>query len=157
MKIQSMPASTETTADTGPRTIPLVGLFSQLLGVWYPRHYVVSAVDAAEGPTATDDLLSAGFGHNVVYLRDSTSVGEIHEQIRAQRTPLERAGAALSHAFSDEGAMAEEYFEEARRGASLLAVLCPEPRLVDDARRILKAHGARHLRYYGDTTVTDLS
>jgi hypothetical protein len=156
METRHIRPSPEPTADIGPRTIPLTGLFSQMLGVWYPRHYVVSAIDAAEGLRALEDLLAAGFGRNGIYLRDSASVREIQRQIRAQRTPLQQAGAAFARAVSDEGVMAEEYFEEARQGASLLAVLCPESKLVDDARRVLKAHGARHLRYYGETTITDL-
>lgn len=156
METRNAPASTATPADTGPRTIPLTGLFSQMLGVWYPRHYVVAAIDAAEGPIAMNDLLAAGFGRNAVYLRDSASLREIRAQIRAQRTPLQRAGAALSLVFSDEGAVAQEYFDELEQGGSRLAMLCPEPKLVDDARRIPKAHGARHIRYYGDTTITDL-
>jgi hypothetical protein len=35
-------------------------------------------------------------------------------------------------------------------------MLAPEPRLVEEARRILATHGARHIRFYGDTSVTDL-
>jgi hypothetical protein len=33
--------------------------------------------------------------------------------------------------------MSQEYFEEAKAGASLIAVLAPEPRLVTEARQIL--------------------
>jgi hypothetical protein len=44
--------------------------------------------------------------------------------------------------------MSQEYFEEAKAGASLIAVLAPEPRLVTEARQVLAAHGARHMRFY---------
>jgi len=36
--------------------------------------------------------------------------------------------------------MSQEYFEEAKAGASLMAVLVPEPRLVTEARQVLAAH-----------------
>jgi hypothetical protein len=52
--------------------------------------------------------------------------------------------------------MSQEYFEEAEAGASLIAVLAPEPRLVTEAGRILASCGARHMRFYGDRTITDL-
>ena len=52
--------------------------------------------------------------------------------------------------------MSQEYFEEAEAGASLIAVLAPEPRLVTRARQILASYGTRHMRSYGDTTITDL-
>jgi len=52
--------------------------------------------------------------------------------------------------------MSQDYFEEAEAGASLIAVLAPEPRLVTEAGRILASHGARRIRFYGDLTITDL-
>ncbi len=45
----------------------------------------------------------------------------------------------------------------AQAGASLLAVLAPDSRLVDQARKILASHGARRMRFYGDKAITDLS
>jgi hypothetical protein len=50
--------------------------------------------------------------------------------------------------------MSQEYFEEARAGASLIAVLAPEPRLVTEARQVLAAHGARHMRFYDSKCIT---
>ena len=37
--------------------------------------------------------------------------------------------------------MSQEYFEAAEAGASLVAVLAPEPRLVTEAQQILASHG----------------
>ena len=70
---------------------------------------------------------------------------------------MQRAAAAVSRALTDEGLMSQEYFEEAEAGASLIAVLAPEPRLVTEARQILAAHGARHMRFYDDKCITDLT
>ena len=144
-------------ASSPPKRIELNGVFAQMLGVWYPKDYIVAAIDAAEGEAAVDDLLSAGFGSNSVHLHDSARVCQIGAAVYQQRTPLQHAGAAFSHAVTDEGLMAQEYFEEAKTGASLIAVRASEAPLADEARQILAAHGARRMRFYDDRTITDLS
>jgi hypothetical protein len=114
------------------------------------------AIDATEGPAARKELLSAGFGSNSVHLHDSAGVSQIRAAIYEQRTPMQRAAATVSRTLTDEGLMSQEYFEAAEAGASLIAVLAPEPRLVTAARQVLASHGARHMRFYGDKTITDL-
>ena len=109
-----------------------------------------------DGAAAVKALLAAGFGRNSVRLEDGARVGQIRTAIYEQRTPMQRAAAAVSRSLTDEGLMSQEYFKEAEAGASLIAVLAPEPRLVTEAQQILASHGARHMRFYGDTTITDL-
>jgi hypothetical protein len=137
--------------------IELNGLFAQMLGVWYPKDYIVASIDASEGPAAVKALLEAGFGSNAVHLHDSARVCQNLGAIYEQRTPLQRAGATLGRAVTDEGLMAQEYFEDAKAGASLIAVRASEPPLAAEARQILAAHGARRMRFYGDRTITDFS
>jgi hypothetical protein len=136
--------------------IELKGLFAMLLGVWYPKNYVLAAIDAADGAAAVEALLSAGFGSNSVRLEDGAGVCRIRAAIDEQRTPLQRTAASVSRALTDEGLMSHEYFEEAEAGASLIAVLAPEPRLVTEAGRIIASHGARRMRFYGDMALTDI-
>ena len=145
----------ETSAAASER-IELTGLFAMMLGVWYPRNYVVAAIDPPHGEAAMNALLSAGFGSNAVRHEDGVRVLEIKETITVQRTPLKRAAVNVSAAITDEGLMGQQYFDEAEAGASLIAVLAPEPRLVTHAREILARHGARRIRFYGDKTITDL-
>ena len=144
------------TSTAAPERIELEGLFTQMLGVWYPRHYMVAAIDPREGAAAVEALVSAGFDSDSVRLEGGARVGRIRTAIYEQRTPLQRAAAAVSRALTDEGLMSQEYFEEADGGASLIAVLAPEPALVAEGRRILAAHGARHMRFYDDNCITDL-
>jgi hypothetical protein len=127
-----------------------------MLGVWYPKNYIVAAIDSTAGAAAVKALLSVGFGSNSVRLEDSASACRIRTAIDEQRTPLQRAAATVSRTLSDEGFMSQQYFDEAEAGASLIAVLAPEPRLVTQARQILASHTARHMRFYGDKTITDL-
>ena len=143
--------------DSESRTIPLVGVFAQLLGAWYPKDYVVAAIDGSQGERAKQALVTAGFGNNTIYLHDSARVLQIGTTIYEQRSPMQRAGAAFARAVTDEGLMAQEYIDEAKRGASVIAVLCSEPRLVAEAQQVLRAHEARRIRYYGATAITDLS
>lgn len=137
--------------------IELNGVFAQMLGVWYPKDYLVAALDAADARGAVNDLLAAGFGDNAIHLHDSGRVLRNAALIHEQRGVLQRAGAALSGAVTDEGLMSEEYLDEAKSGASLLAVRASEPPLADQARRILAAHRARRMRFYGDRSVIALS
>jgi hypothetical protein len=144
------------TSTAASERIELTGLFAMMLGVWYPRNYVVAAIAPAEGAKAEQALLAAGFGSNAVRLESGARVLAIREAIKAQRTPLQRAAVSVSAAVTDEGLMSRQYFEEAEAGASVIAVLAPEPRLVTAAREILASHGARHIRFYDDKTITDL-
>ena len=145
------------TSTPASESVELTGFFTTMLGVWYPLHYILAAIDPREGAAAVEALLSAGFGRNSVRLEDGARVGEIGAAMYEQRTSLQRAGAAVSRALTDEGLVSQEYFEEAEAGASLIAVLAPEPRLVTEARQILAAHGARHMRFYDHRYITDLT
>ena len=137
--------------------IELNGVFAQMLGVWYPKDYVVAALDAADGEAAVADLLAAGFGENAVHLHASARVLANAAAIYDQRSQLQRAGAALTGAITDEGLLSQEYLDEATAGASLVAVRASEPPLVEEARRILAGRGARRMRFYGDRSITALS
>lgn len=144
------------TSTVPQESIELTGLFAMMLGVWYPRNYVVAAIDPSDATAAVEVLLSAGFGSNAVRHENGVRVLQIKEAINEQRTPLRRAAVNVSAALTDEGFMGQQYFDEAEAGASLIAVLAPEPRLVTEARRVLASHGARRIRFYGDKTITDL-
>lgn len=144
------------TSTAGSERVELTGLFTHMLGVWYPKHYILATIDPTDGAAAVKALLSAGFASNSVRLEDSAAVRRIRAAIYERRTPLQRAGATVSRTLTDEGLLSQDYFAEAEAGASLIAVLAPEPRLVTEARQILASHGAWHMRFYGDKTITDL-
>ena len=67
-----------------PEQIEMSGLFTMMLGVWYPTHYLVAAIDPAEGPAAVEALLAAGFDSNSIRLDDGARVGQIREAIYQQ-------------------------------------------------------------------------
>jgi galactokinase len=72
-----------------------------MLGVWYPKDYIVASIDAAQGPAAVEALLAAGFGGNAVHLHDGARVSRSVAAIHEQRTPLRRAGATGDKTITD--------------------------------------------------------
>jgi hypothetical protein len=141
------------TAD-GPE---LNGLFARMLGVWYPKGYVVAAIDARAGAAAVEALLAAGVAGDGIHLHDSLQVLGSLAAIHGRGTRLQRDGATFTGALSDEGLLRQEYIDEAGAGASLIAVRAAEPAQVDQVGRILAAQAARGIRFYGDGFVTALT
>ena len=76
---------TAETSTAAPERIELTGLFAMLLGVWYPRNYILAAIDPTDGAAAVKALLAAGFGSNSVRLEDSAGVRKIRAAIYEQR------------------------------------------------------------------------
>jgi hypothetical protein len=87
--------SGEPNAAPGPPTTPYAGVFAQLLGAWYPKHYVIAALDAAEGPPEMEDLFAAGFGRKAVYRHDSADMRAVRRQIVEGRSPHAAPSAEL--------------------------------------------------------------
>jgi hypothetical protein len=143
--------------DGMPDGLELNGMFARMLGVWYPKDYVVAAIDARAGEGAVQDLLEAGFGGDGIHLHDSLRVLGSVAAIYGRGTRLQRDGAAFTGALSNEGLLRQEYLDEAGAGASLIAVRAIEPTHVDRVRRILAARGGRGIRFYGDGSVTALT
>lgn len=136
--------------------LELNGMFARMLGVWYPKHYVVAAIDARAGEAAVRDLVGSGFREDAIHLHDSLRVLGSVAAIHGRGTRLQRDGAPFTGALSDEGLLRQEYLDEAGAGASLIAVRAAEPAQVDRVRAILAALGARGIRFYGDGSVTAL-
>src|SRR5688500_13107218 len=107
------------TSTAAPERVELTGLFSMSLGVCYPKDYILAAIDPTEGAAAVKALLAAGFGSNSVRLEDGARVGQIRAAIYEQRTPMQRAAAAVSRALTDEGLMSQEYFRSEEHTSEL--------------------------------------
>ena len=137
--------------------LELNGMFARMLGVWYPKDYIVAALDAGAGRSAVEDLVAAGIAGEGIHLHDSLRVLGSVAAIHGRGTRLQRDGAAFTGALSDEGLLRQEYLDEAGAGASLIAVRAAAPALVEQVRGILAARGARGIRFYGDGSVTALT
>jgi hypothetical protein len=143
--------------DGTPVGLELNAMFARMLGVWYPKDYVVAAIDAVAGGAAVQELLGCGFGADAVHLHESVQVLGSVAANQGRGTRLQRNGAAFTGALSDEGLLRQEYLDEAGAGASLIAVRAAGPAQVERVREILTGRGARGIRFYGDGSVTALA
>ncbi|HLV97418.1 MAG TPA: hypothetical protein VKT82_01965 [Ktedonobacterales bacterium] len=128
-----------------------------LVGDWHTEHYVAGVIDDLdEAEQARSALEQAGWKADEVRLfRGKPAVQKI-EQIEAERSLPERLAATVRGATSDEGPISEVYETEAEQGHQILAVYAHDPAEVERARRILAAHQAHALEYFGSWVITDL-
>ncbi len=127
---------------------------SVALGTYYPRHYVVAAIDdPSQAAAALADLRAAGFSEAVAEICPGPTFLANWRDFAGHRTLLQRAADLFP---AEEQAAVEEYMAEAERGASFVTVHAPGPAERDRARMILHDRGGHAMRYYGDHTIADL-
>lgn len=123
-------------------------------GVFNPTHFIIAVLDDEARAERTEAALQdAGFApHDVRFVpgREVLSVELTYKHTKGVLAKL----AGLFPA--EEQAAVNEYVAEAERGAFFLAVRAPERGQRTTARGVLKTHGARAMRYYGENTITDL-
>jgi hypothetical protein len=121
-------------------------------GYLYPENDILAVVDdRTTGERALEALRQNGVPAGDM---DLLPGGWFIERMRGLR---ERHGFLHLLALSDERDLIRGYVEEAESGHHLIAVHAAEPSVVERVRRVLVAHGARHLLHWERLTVTDLS
>jgi hypothetical protein len=121
------------------------------LGYLYPENDVLAVVDdRATGERALAALRQAGVPAADM---DLLAGGWFVERMRTLR---QRHGLLQLLALSDERDLLQGYVEEASSGHHLIAVHAAEPGVVERIRRLLAAHGARHMLHWERFTVTEL-
>lgn len=119
----------------------------------YPRDDIVAVIDdQAQAERAVQALKDAGVAANDVDLLDPSFILESNQDLARHRGPLGRLAAALG----DEGGYMKLDLAEAEQGHWIAVVHAPRPADIERVRRVLAAHGARNMRHYGQTTMTDL-
>ncbi len=124
-------------------------------GVFNPKHLIVAVIDdEARAEQAAAALGDAGFvppdDMRLVPGQEVLNVGDAYNDTKGL---LGRIAGLFP---SEEQEAAKEYVEAAERGALFVFVRVPEDEQRTTARGILKTHGARAMRYYGENTITDL-
>jgi hypothetical protein len=95
---------------------------SVALGTYYPRHYVVAAIDdPSQAAAALADLRAAGFSEAVAEICPGPTFLANWRDFAGHRTLLQRAADLFP---AEEQAAVEEYLAEAERGASFVTVHC---------------------------------
>jgi hypothetical protein len=122
------------------------------LGYLYPENDVLAVVDdRATGERALAALRQAGVPAADM---DLIASGWFVERMRTLR---HRHDLLQLLALSDERDLLRGYVEEAESGHHLIAVHAAEAGVVERVRRVLAAHGARHMLHWERLTVTELS
>jgi len=124
------------------------------LGFYYPKHYVVAAIDdPSQASRALAALQAAGFTDVEAELCPGADFLENYRGFVDGQNLLQRASRLFP---AEEEAAVKEYLAEAEAGASFVTVHAPEREHRARAHEILKAHGGHAMRYYDDTVITDL-
>jgi hypothetical protein len=124
------------------------------LGTYYPTHYIVAVFPSlAAALRAQSELTRAGFA-------DSAAICPGPEFLKnwgdfaGQRGPLER----LVDLFPGEEQTAlAEYLLAAERGAAFVSVRTMTPGDRSHATALLRSMAGTAMRYYGESTITDLT
>ena len=125
-------------------------------GMLYPEGDLVSVIDARdEADRAVRSLEAAGVPADHIFLVDGRQVIATTEDFRQHQNVAGRLGRVISFLLSDSARYEQEYLEEARLEHHLIVVRAPTTEEVDRALPILRAHGAHHIRHYGQLTVDD--
>ncbi len=128
---------------------------TDLLGSMNPKRCLVGVVDNAEEVEAAREALTAA-GFDDAHI--ATYTGE--ELLSNHRREAENKGlgAKIAGLFpSQEDDLKKSYLSEAEAGASFLLVRADNDEERDRAAEALRSVQARHLRYYGDLMIHDLS
>ena len=130
---------------------------TDLLGSWYPEDYIVAVIDhPAEAEQAGEALRKAGWPAMDVRLFAGTQAASHENQIDDQQSLPKKLAADVRDVVSDEGAMSEDYEQDARMGHQILAVYTPNDDKVEQARTLLTAHHAHSIEHFGKWVITDL-
>jgi len=128
---------------------------TDLLGSMNPKRCLVGVVDNAEEVVAARSALAeAGFADAQIASYSSEELLENHRR----EVEHKGLGAKIASLFpSQEDDLKKSYLSEAEAGASFLLVRAENDEERDRAADALRSVQARHLRYYGDLMIHDLS
>ncbi len=122
---------------------------------FYPKGHLVAAFDDREAAeAAVGELAKRGIsgGQTKVWERDEFLA--LADQLEREKGPLQKLTEALE---TEQGKFQDEYFDLARRGATIVTAYAPEDDDVDRAAEMLAAHGGHTIRSYGTFAIRNLA
>ena len=130
------------------------GTMPKSMGHLYPVGDILAVVDdRAEAERAVQALKEGGVAEGDVDLVDGAWFAQVMRANKANWNPLQRVIALLG---AEEGQVVREYLEQADQGRSIVVVHAEQPELWECIARVLREHGAHHLRHYGRLQMTGL-
>jgi hypothetical protein len=125
-------------------------------GLHYPVGHLIGVLrDGDEAEQAAQDLYSAGY-IDIEVLEGAAARQELESEERAVN-PLTRAWERLSIYLSGETDDRQAALDALSNGHAIVMVYASGGAQEEQAVGILRAHGARELRYFGRWSVTDLT
>jgi hypothetical protein len=125
-------------------------------GMHYPVGHLIGVLRTAdEAEQAVQSLYDAG--HTDIEILEGPGAEEILESSERAAGPLARAWKRLSIYLSDQDDARRAVAESLRHGRAIVMVYASDKAQQDQAKSILRAHGARGLTYFGRWTITDVT
>ncbi len=124
------------------------------MGHLYPLGDILAVInDRAEAERAVQALKEGGVPEGDVDLVDGAWFAQVMRANKESWNPLQRVVAVLG---AEEGEVVRDYLEQADLGRTIVVVHAEQPEVWDCIARVLREHGAHHLRHYGRLEMTQL-
>ncbi len=117
---------------------------------WFPSDYIFACIDnPGDAAAAARALHEAGFHAEQIQLLSGEAALQRIETECEQCNLVQRALRFLWRWTTDEGVVMQDLAEEAHAGHNIVAVHVTAPERARDANRILAAHHAHRVEYWG--------
>jgi hypothetical protein len=124
------------------------------MGHLYPVGDILGVIDdRAEAERAIQALKEAGVPEGDVDLVDGAWFAQAMRANKERWNPIQRVVALLG---AEEGEVVRDYIEEADQGHTIVVVHAEQREAWERIARVLRAHGAHHLRHYGRSEMAEL-
>ena len=124
-------------------------------GMHYPVGHLVGVLRTGdEAEQAAQSLYAAGYTD--IEVLEGPGAEEILESTEHAASPLARGWKRLSVYLSDETDAVQAASDALNQGHAIVMVYASDKAQEDQAERILRAHGAHGLTYYGRWSITEL-
>ena len=124
------------------------------LGHLYPVGDVLAVIDdRAQAERAVQALKDGGIPKGDVDLMDGKWFAEVMRANKASWNPLQHLVALLG---AEEGEVVRDYLQQADQGHTIVVVHAEQPEQWECIARVLRTHGAHHIRHYGRLVMTGL-
>jgi hypothetical protein len=128
------------------------------LGVFYPQHSLLAIFpDIERAGRAKQQLRAAGFSDDEVLATSGSDLIKLDEEESAKNGLHGYVMKELSRFLSTEAVYTDKDLKQARRGAAVLAVHCPDERTKQSAWKIIAAADPLAARYYALSGIEHLA
>jgi len=127
-----------------------------ILGNWYPVDCVVALLSTDDARTAIETLQASGIEpQNIRHWTSKQMLAQVDE--KEESGGIKSIFRSLQRGLTDDSGALNVYEQGARYGQDVVAVYAPNEQARAGVHKILSAHLASHIKYFGKFAITDLS